>query len=248
MSVAPCRRRRYASSRWRPSSGPATRAGRRCGRSGTRSRGPSSGAASGRTARAAASGGTSCTPFARGSRPGRGVRAERRVDWSHRAPRAPARVRQPRRLKPREDQRRGPRVGPLRRAVPARPTATVRTRPTSTPSGSGGRRERAPHRADSAAHRRRARLGRHPRVGRDAMSAYLTVNECAALLAVDHKTIRRLIERGELPALRVGRVLRIARDNLDELRYRPGPSEPGSPARRRPRPVNGEFSRRARDP
>ena len=81
------------------------------------------------------------------------------------------------------------------------------------------------------------------------MSArHLTVAECAALLAVDHKTVRRLIDRGELPVLRLGRILRIDPADLEALRYRPGPSEPGSPARRRPRPVNGEFSRRARDP
>ena len=75
---------------------------------------------------------------------------------------------------------------------------------------------------------------------------YLTVNECADLLAVDHKTVRRLIDRGELPALRVGRVLRIDPADLEALRYRPGRSESGSPAPR-PRPVRGEFARRARD-
>ena len=75
---------------------------------------------------------------------------------------------------------------------------------------------------------------------------YLSVAECAALLAVDHKTIRRLIDRGQLPALRVGRVLRIDPADLEALRYRPGPSEPSSPTLR-PRPVRRDFSRLARD-
>ena len=76
---------------------------------------------------------------------------------------------------------------------------------------------------------------------------YLTVVECAALLAVDHKTIRRLIDRGELPALRVGRVLRIAPADLEALRYRGG-GDANSPRRpSRPRPVRGEFAKRARE-
>jgi excisionase family DNA binding protein len=45
------------------------------------------------------------------------------------------------------------------------------------------------------------------------------------LLAVEHKTVRRLIDRGELPALRVGRVLRIDRADLEALRYRPDGAE-----------------------
>ncbi len=80
------------------------------------------------------------------------------------------------------------------------------------------------------------------------MSAYLTVQECADLLAVHHKTIRGLIESGELPALRVGRVWRIARGDLGALTYRPpGSATPGTVARPRPRPVTGSYSRRARE-
>ena len=40
---------------------------------------------------------------------------------------------------------------------------------------------------------------------------YLSVHECAALLAVNHKTVRRLIKCKKLPALHVGRVWRITR-------------------------------------
>jgi excisionase family DNA binding protein len=83
---------------------------------------------------------------------------------------------------------------------------------------------------------------------------YLTVAECAALLSVDHKTIRRLVERGELPALRPGYA----------LEHRPRPADrPGRPrgAALSARPVRaweprtapaagpgGDFSRLARDP
>lgn len=79
------------------------------------------------------------------------------------------------------------------------------------------------------------------------MSArYLSVAECAELLAVEHKTVRRLIDRGELPALRVGRLLRIDPADLGALAYRPAGAPPTATARPRPRPVTGEFSRRAR--
>lgn len=75
----------------------------------------------------------------------------------------------------------------------------------------------------------------------------LTVAEAAEWLAVDHKTLRRMIERGEVPALRVGRVWRI---DPDELRAALRPSTAVQPERRerpRLRAVRGDFSRRARD-
>lgn len=78
------------------------------------------------------------------------------------------------------------------------------------------------------------------------MSTYLSVNESAALLAVEHKTVRRLIDRGELPALRVGRVLRIDPADLEALRYRPRGSDPDRPTGTRPRLPVGEYSRRSR--
>jgi excisionase family DNA binding protein len=76
---------------------------------------------------------------------------------------------------------------------------------------------------------------------------HLTVQECADRLAVDHKTMRRLIDRGELPALRVGRVLRIDPDDLEALRYRPR-GGPGAARTPRSRPPAREFARLARDP
>jgi excisionase family DNA binding protein len=45
----------------------------------------------------------------------------------------------------------------------------------------------------------------------------LTVEEAAQYLKVDPVTIRNVIRRGELQALRVGRVYRIRRVDLDDL-------------------------------
>jgi excisionase family DNA binding protein len=88
-----------------------------------------------------------------------------------------------------------------------------------------------------------------PACGRPLATAhgagYLSVAEVAELLAVDHKTVRRLIESGALPALRVGRVIRVDPVELARLSYpeRQGPGRVGS---RRPRDPRGEFSRLAR--
>ena len=42
----------------------------------------------------------------------------------------------------------------------------------------------------------------------------LTVKEVAGVLKVAVKTVRREIKRGELPAIRIGRQLRISADDL----------------------------------
>lgn len=46
---------------------------------------------------------------------------------------------------------------------------------------------------------------------------YLSVAECAALLRVNHKTIRAEIASGRIPVVRVGRLIRISRRVLDSL-------------------------------
>lgn len=72
----------------------------------------------------------------------------------------------------------------------------------------------------------------------------MSVQQCAALLAVNHKTVRRLIATGDLPALRVGRVLRIRPRDLDALCHRP---DQGASAPRHPSPLaRGHFAKRAR--
>ena len=83
------------------------------------------------------------------------------------------------------------------------------------------------------------------------MNRHLTVHQAAEELGVSHKTIRRAIDAGQLPALRVGRALRIERVDFEAwretLRYVPaggGPPRPRRPSP--PRAVRGEFTRRAR--
>ena len=45
----------------------------------------------------------------------------------------------------------------------------------------------------------------------------LTVNEVAHLLRVEHKTVRSLIAKGKLKAVRLGRILRIRQMHLEEF-------------------------------
>jgi excisionase family DNA binding protein len=47
--------------------------------------------------------------------------------------------------------------------------------------------------------------------------AFLTVAEVAELLKLNQQTVRNWIDQGSLPALRVGRRVRIRRVDLDEL-------------------------------
>lgn len=46
-------------------------------------------------------------------------------------------------------------------------------------------------------------------------SKFLSVEEVAGILGVDYQLIYRLVRAGELPAVRVGRVYRIDRSDLD---------------------------------
>ena len=46
---------------------------------------------------------------------------------------------------------------------------------------------------------------------------YLTVAEVAELLRLNQQTVRNWIDQGSLPALRVGRRVRIKRSDLDRL-------------------------------
>lgn len=65
----------------------------------------------------------------------------------------------------------------------------------------------------------------------DFEESFLTVAEVAALLRLNQQTVRNWIDAGSLPALRVGRRVRIKRSDLDrmlESGYR-GTSSPASP-------------------
>jgi excisionase family DNA binding protein len=77
---------------------------------------------------------------------------------------------------------------------------------------------------------------------------YLSVADYAALAGVSHKTIRGMIARGELRAHRFGRVLRIDPDEAAEATvYQPADPADAGPRAPRPRPVLGDYSRRARE-
>jgi excisionase family DNA binding protein len=79
---------------------------------------------------------------------------------------------------------------------------------------------------------------------------YLTVKEAAAMLRCDHKTIRSEITRGRLPAVQVGRVLRIRRDHIDErlaVSTRVDSPHFRTSSEMRTREPVGEFTRLARD-
>jgi len=47
------------------------------------------------------------------------------------------------------------------------------------------------------------------------MDEYLTIREVRDLLKVSDRTVRRWIERGSLPALKIGRSVRIRRADID---------------------------------
>ena len=82
----------------------------------------------------------------------------------------------------------------------------------------------------------------------DASPTFLTVDECAELLRVDRKTVYTAIRDGRLPALRLGRLFRIARSDIDRLRD-PGTvdAKPTLSRHIRLRPVTGSFGRLARN-
>src|SRR5579875_2155017 len=87
-------------------------------------------------------------------------------------------------------------------------------------------------------------------------SRYLTVSEVAALLRVSNMTVYRLVSSGALPAVRVGRSVRLRAEAVDDyLRGRDhcqlteGPADRGNGARRtrhRVLPVRLRLPRRVR--
>lgn len=48
-----------------------------------------------------------------------------------------------------------------------------------------------------------------------ARARFLTVNEVADLLRLSDMTVYRLIKKGELPAVRIGRSYRLREDDVD---------------------------------
>ena len=50
-------------------------------------------------------------------------------------------------------------------------------------------------------------------------SSLVSINEAAEVLAVNHMTVRRMIQRGELPAYRIGksRAIRIKSSDIEKM-------------------------------
>jgi excisionase family DNA binding protein len=70
----------------------------------------------------------------------------------------------------------------------------------------------------------------------DSPDAFLTVAEVAGILKLNQQTVRNWIDQGSLPALRVGRRVRIRRSDLERLLAdgymagNPTPSREGGPS------------------
>jgi excisionase family DNA binding protein len=67
----------------------------------------------------------------------------------------------------------------------------------------------------------------------DAPDSFLTVAEVAGILKLNQQTVRNWIDQGSLPALRVGRRVRIRRSDFERILaegYTGGSGESGGPA------------------
>ncbi len=67
----------------------------------------------------------------------------------------------------------------------------------------------------------------------DSAETYLTVAEVAETLKLNQQTVRNWIDQGALPALRVGRRVRIKRSDFERIldeSYSPGAPAPGRAA------------------
>ena len=66
----------------------------------------------------------------------------------------------------------------------------------------------------------------------DLDESFLTVAEVAEVLKLNQQTIRNWIDQGSLPAIRIGRRVRIRRSDFKRLiedGYSAGPAEPSGP-------------------
>lgn len=68
--------------------------------------------------------------------------------------------------------------------------------------------------------------------GGDFTDSFLTVAEVAELLKLNQQTVRNWIDQGSLPALRVGRRVRIRRSDLERVLEASATSPEGSSAAR----------------
>ena len=76
----------------------------------------------------------------------------------------------------------------------------------------------------------------------------LTVREAAALLRISRNLAYELVARGEMPAIRLGRVIRVPRAALEEwLRAEPADATRAQSARERTLALPGRIDRRRYD-
>ena len=69
--------------------------------------------------------------------------------------------------------------------------------------------------------------------GNETEESYMTVAEVAATLKLNQQTVRNWIDAGTLPAVRVGRRVRIKRSDFDRIidsNYSGGPAGPSASA------------------
>lgn len=80
------------------------------------------------------------------------------------------------------------------------------------------------------------------------LEEYASIDDVAVALRVHYNTVYRAVRDGRLPAVRVGRAVRIKVSDIDKLRVdvTPTPAEPIRHRPPRPRAPRGEFARRAR--
>ena len=72
----------------------------------------------------------------------------------------------------------------------------------------------------------------------EAEDSFLTVAEVASILKLNQQTVRNWIDQGSLPALRVGRRVRIKRSDFERVLAESYTSGAGSRARSANRPMN----------
>ena len=76
--------------------------------------------------------------------------------------------------------------------------------------------------------------------GGDFTESFLTVAEVAELLKLNQQTVRNWIDQGSLPALRVGRRVRIRRSDLERV-LEAGATSPDSSSGARSSPSAQDF-------
>ncbi|WP_217913276.1 helix-turn-helix domain-containing protein [Miltoncostaea marina] len=107
-------------------------------------------------------------------------------------------------------------------------------------------------RAAMDGHPAAAAPGPQPPAPEAAVPQHLTLHEAAERLGVSYRTLWRQVRAGTLPAMRIGRAIRVSVEDLEQLRHDPdAAARAGRSAARttpppRARQPRGEFARMAR--